>query len=368
MGPGTGLDAGYENGYTAVPAVLLNDFRGDGAVASGTATIRDVARAAEVSVASASRALNGHHSVTPATRERVLSAARALNYVPHIGARSLSTRRSNTIGVVLPDLFGEFFSEIIRGIDLAAHRRGLQLLLSNMHGSADETALAIRAMRGRVDGLLVMSPDIEADFLAANLPSALPVVVMGARLDGTGHASIVIDNHAGAWAAVEHLVAQGCTRLAHIAGPADNEDALERVRGFREATRALLGDAAPLVLPGDFSEDAGVAAAGALLARGEIDGVFAANDIMAIACMVTLIEAGIAVPEQIAMIGFDDVPTARFVTPRLSTMAIRIADLGARALDRLVEAIDDPSARAGEPDHVMPELLVRASSLRGGRP
>ncbi|WP_245968361.1 LacI family DNA-binding transcriptional regulator [Hephaestia caeni] len=335
-------------------------------MAIGTATIRDVARAAEVSVASASRALNGHHSVTPATRERVLSAAQALNYVPHLGARSLSTRRSNTIGVVLPDLFGEFFSEIIRGIDRAAHRRGLQLLLSNMHGNADETALAIRAMRGRVDGLLVMSPEIDADVLVANLPTGLPAVVMGARLDGAGHASIVIDNHAGAWAAVEHLVAQGCTRLAHIAGPADNADALERARGFREAARALLGDETPLVLPGDFSEEAGVAAAGALRARGDIDGVFSANDIMAIACMVSLIEGGVAVPEKVAIIGFDDVPIARFVTPRLSTMGIRIADLGARALDRLIEAIDDPAAPAGEPDHLMPELLVRASSLRAG--
>jgi LacI family transcriptional regulator len=331
---------------------------------TGTATIRDVARAADVSVASASRALNGHRSVTPATRERVLKAAHALNYVPHLGARSLSTKRSNTIGVVLPDLFGEFFSEIIRGIDRAAHRRGLQLLLSNMHGNADETALAIRAMRGRVDGLLVMSPEIDADFLATNLPTGLPTVVMGARLDGAGHASIVIDNYAGAWAAVEHLATQGCKRLAHIAGPADNADALERTRGFREATKALLGDDAPLVLPGDFSEEAGAAAAEALRARGDVDGLFSANDIMAIACMVSLTEAGVRVPEDVAIIGFDDVPIARFVTPRLSTMGIRIADLGDRALERLVDAIDDPVTPSGEPEHMTPELLVRASSRR----
>src|SRR3546814_9866586 len=109
------------------------------------------------------------------------------------------------MGVVLTDLFGEFFAESIRGIDRAAHRRGLQLLLSNMHGNADETALAIRAMRGRVDGLLVMSPEIDADFLAANLPTGLPVVVMGARPAGAGHASHVIANHAGAGAAVGEL-------------------------------------------------------------------------------------------------------------------------------------------------------------------
>src|SRR3546814_12114950 len=112
------------------------------------------------------------------------------------------------------------------------------------------------------------------------------------------------------------------------------------LRGFREATRALLGDAAPLVLPGDFSEEAGVAAAGALRARGDIDGVFSANDIMAIACMVSLIEGGVAVPEKVAIIGFDDVPIARFVTPRLSTMGIRIAGLGARA------QLGRPSCRA----------------------
>src|SRR3546814_9706217 len=138
------------------------------------------------------------------------------------------------------------------------------------------------------------------------------------------------------------------------------------LRGFREATRALLGDAAPLVLPGDCSEEAGVAAAGARRARGDIDGVFSANDIMGSACMVSLVEGCVAVPEKVAVIGFDDVLIARFVTPRLSTMGIRFADLGARALVRLIEAIDDPAAPSGEPDHLMPELLVRASSLRVG--
>ena len=148
-----------------------------------TITIRDVARRADVSVASASRALNNHSNVTPATRDRVLAAARALDYVPHLGARSLSRGRSNMIGVVLPDLFGEFFSEIIRGIDYAAHRRGLQLLLTNMHGSTEETEAAIRAMRGRVDGLLVMSPQVDADFLGRSLPKGLPAIVMNAAAD-----------------------------------------------------------------------------------------------------------------------------------------------------------------------------------------
>jgi LacI family transcriptional regulator len=330
----------------------------------GTATIRDVARKAGVSVASASRALNGHRSVTPATRQRVADAARALDYVPHLGARSLSTQRSNTLGVVLPDLFGEFFSEIIRGIDYAAHQRGLQLLLSNMHGDADETAAAIRAMRGRVDGLLVMSPQIDAEALARALPGGLPAVVLGSRVGGPRHASIVIDNREGARAAVTHLVAQGCRRLAHIAGPEDNADAVERARGFREAVVELLGDRDPVIFPGDFGEEAGVAAARAIAAERGIDGVFTANDMMGIGCMVTLAASGVRVPEDVAIVGFDDVPMARYVTPALSTMGLAIAELGARAVERLVGAIEQPDAEPAEPEHLVPRLIVRGSSDR----
>ncbi len=333
-----------------------------------TSTIRDVARFASVSVASASRALNDHSGVTPAMRTRVLDAVAALNYVPHLGARSLSTKRSNTIGVVLPDLFGEFFSEIIRGIDYAAHRRGLQLLLSNMHGSAQETAAALRAMRGRVDGLLVMSPQLDADFLSHNLPKGLPTVVMNGRIDGALHASIAIDNRAGAHAAVAHLVAQGCKTIAHLAGPEGNADADERAAGFREAVTEMLDDGEPLIIGGDFSEDAGIAAGEQLAAQHRsVDGVFSANDIMAIGCMTALIEAGVKVPGDVAMIGFDDVPIARYVTPALSTMRVHIAKLGERALDRLIEtieAVETDDALDAVAEFLTPELVVRASSAR----
>lgn len=333
-----------------------------------TSTIRDVARFASVSVASASRALNDHSGVTPAMRTRVLDAVAALNYVPHLGARSLSTKRSNTIGVVLPDLFGEFFSEIIRGIDYAAHRRGLQLLLSNMHGSAQETAAALRAMRGRVDGLLVMSPQLDADFLSHNLPKGLPTVVMNGRIDGALHASIAIDNRAGAHAAVAHLVAQGCKTIAHLAGPKGNADADERAAGFREAVAEMLDDRDPLIIGGDFSEDAGITAGEQLAAQyRRVDGVFSANDIMAIGCMTALIEAGVKVPGDVAMIGFDDVPIARYVTPALSTMRVHIAKLGERALDRLIEtieAVETDDALDAVAEFLTPELVVRASSAR----
>lgn len=329
-----------------------------------TTTIRDVARAASVSVASASRALNGHPSVTAETRAKVIEAARLLDYVPHLGARSLSTRRSNTIGVVLPDLFGEFFSEIIRGIDKAAHRRGLQLLLSNMHGSGEETAAALRAMRGRVDGLLLMSPQLDAEFLARNLPKGLPAVVMNGRIEGAHYAAIVIDNQTGAHAAVAHLVAQGCRNIAYLGGPAGNGDADERAQGFRKAMREMLGIDDPVMLDGDFSEEAGIAA-GSKLAPSGVDGVFSANDMMAIGCIASLIEAGRTVPDDVAVVGFDDVPIARYVTPALTTMRVHIAELGERALERLVQTIEADAETNFGVELLVPELVVRASSRRG---
>src|SRR5690348_4226699 len=142
------------------------------------ATIRDVARRAQVSVASVSRALNNLANVSEHTRTRVADAVRDLGYVPHAGARSLSLARTNAIGVVLPDLHGEFFSEIVRGMDKEANSRGYLLLLSNLHARAEQASLALRAMNGRVDGLIVMAPQLTAEELATALPSGVPSILV----------------------------------------------------------------------------------------------------------------------------------------------------------------------------------------------
>jgi LacI family transcriptional regulator len=308
--------------------------------------------------------MNGHSSVAAATRDRVIAAARALDYVPHLGARSLSRGRSNTIGVVLPDLFGEFFSEVIRGIDYAAHRRGLQLLLSNMHGDTDETQAAIRAMRGRVDGLLVMTPQVDADFLGRNLPRDLPAIVMNAAASNGSHPTIAIDNIAGAREAVAHLAAQGCRRIAHLSGPVGNADADARRVGFRLAVAERLGPDAGIEIEGDFTEESGVAAAEVIAAANpRIDGLFAANDMMAVACMAKLAEGRMRAPDDIAIIGFDGVPIAQYVSPALSTMALNLADLGERALERLV-AITEGGETEATTEMLKPELVVRGSSRR----
>src|SRR3954454_7335251 len=158
------------------------------------ATMRDVAKRAQVSVASVSRALNGAENVSEGTKARIADDVRELGYVPHAGARSLSLARTNAIGVVLPDLHGEFFSEIVRGMDREASRRGYLLLLSTLHGGGQQAANALRAMRGRVDGLIVMAPHLRAEELSAALPKGLPSILINTRAGAAEHPSIHLDN------------------------------------------------------------------------------------------------------------------------------------------------------------------------------
>ena len=324
------------------------------------ATIRDVARRAQVSVATVSRALNRLENVSEETRNRVAEAARALGYVPHAGARSLSLSRTNAIGVVLPDLHGEFFSEIVRGMDREASGRGYLLLLSNLHGRKQQAANALLAMRGRVDGMLVMAPQLSEAELSEALPARLPTLLINTRTQEGGHPSIHLDNAAGARSVVEHFVGIGRKRLVHIAGPDGNIDAQERADAFRAACKA--NNVGCEVVAGDFSEDSGGTAVQTLLKRNtSFDAIFAGNDNMAIGALQTLRSAGFRVPDEVAIAGFDDIPLARHLG--ITTVRVRIAELGERALDRLIGVIGG-NDEGGDELHA-PELVVR-STTRGG--
>ena len=166
------------------------------------ATIKDVAREAGVSVATVSRVFNDKGPVRAATRERVLAAASTLRYVPHGGARSLITNQTHTVGVVLPDLHGEFFFELIRGLDLAARRGGYHLLVSGSHSDRDELGAVLQALRSQVNGLVLMSPDLNAAALEANLPNDLPVVLLNCQIHGHSFDTLAVDNVSNAAAMV----------------------------------------------------------------------------------------------------------------------------------------------------------------------
>ena len=321
----------------------------------GHATIRDVARRVEVSVASVSRALNGLDNVSQETRARVEEAARELGYVPHAGARSLSLAKTNAIGVVLPALHGEFFSEIVRGMDDVASARDYFLLLSNMHPETHGSTAVLRAMRGRVDGLLLMAPHVRDQDLVDALPAGLPTLLINTRAPAADRAGIHLDNPAGAVAVAEHLLALGRRRIVHIAGPMGNIDAKERADAFTDRLAAEPGVQLE-VLQGDFYEESGARAVESLLSKGaSFDAIFAANDNMAIGAYEALRKAGVKVPEDVAVAGFDDIPLAQHLG--ITTVRVRIAELGQRAVERLLEILGGTDS-PGDELH-KPELVIR---------
>jgi len=305
-------------------------------------TIREVAAQAGVSVATISRVLNGKGPVRETTSRRVMETCQALHFTPHGIARSLSLRRTQTIGLLLPDLHGEFFSEVIRGIDGEARNGGYHLLVSGFHSDRQEMIAVFRAVRGRVDGLIVMSPDREAAKLCSHLPGGFPVVLLNSA--GGAARAITIDNYGGARKMVQHLRSLGHTRIAFITGPEENEDAAERLRGYRDSVSETIE------IAGDFSEAAGYAAAARLTQMQKPSALFAANDAMAVGALTALRDSGVRVPDDIALAGFDDIPIARFVTPPLTTVSVDIAQLGRRAFELLISE--------NEKHEILPATLV----------
>jgi LacI family transcriptional regulator len=325
-------------------------------------TIRDVARLADVSIASVSRALNGLGNVAEQTRLKIEEAAKQLGYVPHAGARSLSLARTRTVGVVLPDMHGEFFSEVIRGMDREASARDYVLLLSNTHGT-DRAEDALRALRGRVDGLVMMAPHLMSIEVEDALPPRLPAVLLNAHGAVTSHSSFRIDNQLGVRLILDHLASTGCRQIVHIAGPSGNVDAQERSEAFRAIVGDLQQGAEPVVLQGDYGDESGAAAVRALVERGiPFDAIFAANDMMAIGALTALAELGRRVPDEVAVAGFDDVPLARYLG--LTTARVRIDELGADAIARLIDIIEEGEDKPVQQLHA-PELIVRQSTAKG---
>jgi LacI family transcriptional regulator len=318
---------------------------------------------AEVSVATVSRVLNDSGPVSDATRRRIERVASRLRYAPNGAARSLITRRTHTIGVLLPDLYGEFFSEVIRGIDLVAQRSGYHMLVSSSHSEQPALEAALGAMRGRVDGLIVMSPDLDQRTLRSSLAACPAVVLLNCAARTTDFDAIKIDNVGGAAAMTRHLLGMGHRRIAFISGAAGNVDADERRRGYRSAMRAAKVERDPLMeIDGDFTECGGYEAAKTLVGLSQRPtAIFAANDSMAIGALSALREAGVSVPEEIAVTGFDDIPIAQYTSPPLTSVHVPILDLGERATERLVESLSTDRRRRRSCETLATTLVVRQS-------
>jgi LacI family transcriptional regulator len=323
------------------------------------ATIKDVAREAGVSVATVSRVFNDSGRVNDATRHRVRVVAERLRFWPNGVARSLITNRTHAIGVLLPDLHGEFFSEVIRGIDLAARREGLHVLVSSSHSDVHELVAALRSMRGRIDGLLILAP--EPDSVAAIRASGwgCPIVLLGPGGETPDFDTVALANFDGAYAVVRHLQRLGHKRIATITGPAANRDAQQRLEGYRAALREAGGpQPRSLEILGDFTEPSGYQGAQAVVELSpRPTALFVANDVMAVGALGALREAGVRVPRDMAVAGFDDIALARHLTPPLTTVHVDAYQLGERALQRLLRH-DRGEPAPGHSHEVLPTWLV----------
>lgn len=328
------------------------------------ATIRDVARRAGVSVATVSRVVNRTaHSIRPATRRRVLAAVKALGYHPNVIAQSLKQRASRTVALIVPDISNPFFPAIARGIEDAARQRGYAVLLCNTYEDLDRESTYLQLLRKRwVDGMIFATVGSNTRHLRALRREGLPVVLVARDVDGIAIDAVLVDNFRGAFDATNHLIRLGHRSIAHIAGPASLRVAQERRRGYqRGLSDAGVRPDEALIAEGDFTAGGGRAAIDMLLSRGQpFSGVVAANDLMAIGAMEALRAAGRRVPDEVAVVGFDDITFASLVSPALTTVAQPKYRMGQIAMERLLELMAGESP-AGRRIVLEPRLIVRES-------
>jgi len=334
----------------------------------GAVTLEVVAQASGVSRATVSRVVNGDKRVSPATRRTVEKAIEHLGYSPNRAARSLVTRRSDSIGLVIPEpttrLFGDpFFPRLVRGISEMLTASSLQLVLFFPQSRSDEERLRAYLVGGHVDGVLLVSLHGDDPLPGYLVGADIPVVVGGRPPSGTSISYVDMDNVDGARAAVAHLASIGRRHIATVAGPRDMSVAADRLQGYREAIAAAGMRYEPeLEVSADFDQEiARQLFAELLLTHPEIDAVFAASDPMALGVLQALRAAGRAVPRDVAVVGFDDSTIATAAEPPLSSVRQPIEEMG-REMTRMLLASLAPAGRVTRRLFLATELVVRASS------
>jgi DNA-binding LacI/PurR family transcriptional regulator len=323
-------------------------------------TMEDVARVAGVSRALVSLVFRDSPKVSAARRDRVLEAAEHLGYRPNAMARHLASRTTRTLGVLLNDLHNPFFADIYDGVETAASSLGYRLLLTaGRHRDGSEHNAIDTMLQHRVDAMILISPRIPAADIASFSRQA-PLVVLGRTVEGSAIDSIMADEAQGALAAVEHLATLGHRSIVHIDG-GRGAGAAARRAGFERAI-SQLGLGIPDVVPGDFTEMSGVTATAGLLQRPTMPtAIFAANDIVALGVIDTLAGAGLRVPDDVSVLGYDNTALARMRHISLTTVdqpRIEMGEMAVHLLDQRVNA-----RRSTSVTHLMrPTLMTRRST------
>ena len=331
-------------------------------------TLEEIAKLAGVSRSTVSRVVNDHPNVRTQVRERVWDVIHETGYQPHAAARSLVTRRTRIIGIIIPEsvitLFADpFFPHLLSGITRTCNAERYHLMLSLFDDPArsEETYRRV-VLSGYLDGVVVASTRVQDPLIGRLLDDDVPFVLIGRYPDERVH-YVDIDNVAVARMAVDHLIRLGHRRVATITGPLSMTSGQDRLEGYRQAMAAhRLPVDEDLIAEGDFTEIGGTMAARKLIANSTT-AIFAASDIMAVGALKALREAGLRVPADVALIGVDDLPVARAVEPALTTVRQPIEELGSTAADLLLDLLENPPDDQA-PAHriILPtQLLVRGS-------
>lgn len=328
-------------------------------------TIKDVARAAGVSITTVSHVINDTRFVSDELRARVLAAMEELDYRPNILARSLRRGETKTIGLVVPDNSNPFFAEMARTVEDLGFAAGYSVILCNSDDNlAKEAAYIDVLITKQVDGVVFIASGSSQEHLADLSQQGIPYVVVDREIDGSLAAVILVNNELGGYVATRHLIELGHRRIACITGPSQLTPSADRVRGYRRAVREFrIVEDEELIVPGDFRAQGGEAALeGLLQVSPPPSAVFACNDMMAIGVLRAARNAGLRVPGELSVVGFDDIPLASAVSPALTTVAQPTTELARHSVRLLLARMqnsqeDQPTQRIV----LNPKLIVRDS-------
>ncbi|MFC4113175.1 LacI family DNA-binding transcriptional regulator [Nonomuraea zeae] len=332
---------------------------------SSAPTLRDVAEAAGVHTATASRALNPktRQQISAETARRVMRAAQALGYQPNSAARSLKTSRTSTVGLVIPDLTNPLFPPIVRGVESVLESSGYNVWIVNTDNDEERERAKIESLRSRqVEGLIVATARLDHPLLQQLHEQGVTMVLINRQVGDLRIPAVTGDDATGVAAGVRHLAELGHTRIAHLSGPLSTSTGLVRSQAFRHAVRdrGLAGDAALVVECARWSEDDGAAAMRELLERDTgCTAVVAGNDLIALGCYDVFAERGLSCPDDLSVIGFNDMPFLDKLRPPLTTVAVPHHELGAEAARMLLDCI-------GEPERPARSLLLPVSLIVRG--
>ncbi|ABC33530.1 Transcriptional regulator [Hahella chejuensis KCTC 2396] len=328
-------------------------------------TVTEVAKRAGVSVSTVSRILNGTARVSDDKRRSVERAIEDLNFKPNVLAQSLKSGQSMTIGVITQAVESPFFNELLKGIEEGLQGSGYASLMASGHWNSQSEIERIRLLIARrVDGIILLTGNLNNEQIL-DLATQTPIVAVGHNAHSENAASIFIDSRMGGYLATKHLISLGHRRIAHIQGPQEQNDASNRLHGYKMALEeAGIAFDEDLLAQGDFIEPGGLMAMNRLLDKGvSFSAVFCANDQTAYGARLALYRRGLRVPEDMSLIGFDDLPMSSYTTPPLTTIRQPVYEVGQTAAKRLLRLIRGEGA---ESVNLNVELVIRESTRRLG--